>query len=94
MQSYRKRIAVQMQPVKHKPAVKQNKTSVKKLYPEVRNYLLTAIRMHQEVLKRFKVFSDEWVICQNDLFKYRADFELLEKGTYEERKEVVDKYGR
>jgi hypothetical protein len=42
----------------------------------------------------FKPLSDEWETCVNDLQKYKIDFELLERGTYEEHKEVIDKYGR
>lgn len=93
MQSYRKRIAVQKRPVKPIQRQEQAKIFNKKRYPEVKKFLQKAIRMHQEVLKQFEPFSDEWTICQNALLKYRADFELLEYGTYLERKEVIEKYG-
>lgn len=82
-----------MLPVKPKTRHKSAKTPVKKHYPEVRDYLLRAIRMHQEILKSFKPLSDEWTMCQSELFKYKTDFEILERGTYEERKEVIEKYG-
>jgi hypothetical protein len=96
MQSYRKRIAVQRQP-KQKPKPKEEAArhlSVKKLYPEVRCYLLKAINLYADVEKKFVPFSDEWEICIDDLQKYKADFELLERGTYDERKGVIEKYGR
>ena len=94
MQSYRKRIVVQMQPIIHKPKEEPVKLSTKKLYSEVRSYLLTAIRMYQTILKHYEPLSDEWAICQNYIFKYKTDFELLKNGSYEERKEVIEKYGR
>lgn len=93
MQSYRKRIAVQKQPVKQKQRKEQPKTLVRKRYPEVREFLQKAIRMHEEVLRRFEPMSDEWALCLDELFKYKADFEQLEGGTYEVRKEVIRKYG-
>ena len=94
MQSYRKRIAVQMQPAKPRHKQEQLKVPVKKRYPEVKAFLLKAIRLHEEISKNFDPLSDEWETCINDLQKYKIDFELLERGTYEDRKGVIEKYGR
>jgi hypothetical protein len=82
-----------MQPAK--PSTKQQitKAPVKKRYPEVKEYLLKAIQMHQVVLKQFEPLSDEWTLCQNELFTFKKDLELLERGSYEDRKEVIEKYG-
>ncbi len=93
MRSYRQRIAVQKQPTKPKEKQEQPKEPAKKRYPEVKAYLQKAIRMHQEILKDFEPLSDEWALCQSDLFRYKTDYELLERGTYEDRKGVIDKYG-
>lgn len=94
MQSYRKRIAVQMQHKDHTSYQKINNPSIKKSYQHVKEYLLKAIRMHETVSKQFEPLSDEWKICLDDLQKFNIDFETLERGTYEERKEVIEKYGR
>jgi len=88
--SFRKRMAVQKAHVKPK---QEPKPQAKKRFPEVRKFLLNAIWMYYEALRHFEPLSDEWVICQNELFEYKKDFELLENGTHEERKEVIDKYG-
>ena len=94
MRSYRQRIAVQKQPVKPKQKQEQPKISVKKYYPEVKEYIQKAIRMHQGILKDLEPLSDEWALCQEELFKFKTDYELLERGTYEDRKGVIEKYGR
>lgn len=93
MQSYRKRIAVQKQPVKHKAKQRIANVTTKKRYPDVKNFLLRAIWVHEEVLKQFKPMSDEWALCLDELSKYKADLEQLEGGTFEVRKEVIEKYG-
>jgi hypothetical protein len=49
MQSYRKRISVQMQPVKQKPKDKPIIPTTKNKYQDVRAFLLKAIWMHEEV---------------------------------------------
>jgi hypothetical protein len=94
MQSYRKRIAVQMQ---HKPQSAEFNPfnrSQKIRWDEVRSYILKAIRMHEEVAKRFEPLSDEEKLCREDLLKYKIDLEIMDRGTYEEGREVVKKYGR
>jgi hypothetical protein len=83
-------MAIQSQ---HKPEKKPVKQS-KLYYPNVKAFLLKAINMYLEVTKQYEPFSDEWVICKEELFKYSADLELLEHGTHDERREVIEKYGR
>ena len=94
MQSYRKRIAVQMKHKEVKPSQTVHKSSVKKSYSHVKEYLLKAIRMHESLSKQFAPLSDEWKVCLDDLQKYKIDYEILERGTYDERKGVIEKYGR
>ena len=93
MQSYRKRIAVQMQ---HKPKKAEfNPFSGSKniRMDDVRAYILKAIRMHEEAAKRFEPLSDEEKLCREELLKYKIDLEIIDRGTYEEGREVVKKYG-
>jgi hypothetical protein len=94
MQSYRKRIAVQMQ---HKP--KREKTAMtsrtsKTSYIATKEYLGTAIRMYQEIQEDLEPLSDTWVMCSDILFRHKTDLEILVKGSYDERKGVIEKYGR
>ncbi len=94
MQSYRQRIAVQMQ---HKPK-KSGREAIQKAtktsYLETRDFLVKAIMIHKTVSSRLEPLSDEWTVCNDILFKYKTDLEILEKGTYDERKGVIKKYGR
>lgn len=94
MQSYRKRIAVQAQPIKTDINQEQRRPTYKKSYADIRAYLLKAINLYEIVSKKFDPLSDDWKTCLEDLQKYKFDFELLERGTYEERKGVIEKYGR
>ncbi len=94
MQSYRKRVAVQMQHEAPKTKRELSRPPNKRLYPDVKAYLLKAINIYERASKRFEPLSDEWKICMEELQKYKTDFELLEHGTYDERKGVIEKYGR
>ncbi len=94
MRSYRQRIAIQMhhKPKSEKPAIikKDRKTP----YVATREYLIKAIRMYGEILTRFDPFSDEWTACSDIIFRHKMDLEILEKGSHEERKGVIEEYGR
>jgi hypothetical protein len=93
MQSYRKRIAVQMQHKSKKAEFNPFNGSQKIRWDDVRSYILKAIRMHEDVAKRFEPLSDEEKLCREELLKYKIDLEIMDRGTYEEGKEVVKKYG-
>ena len=94
MRSYRQKIAIQRQ---HKePKGKHDPfKSVKKDYrTETKTYIAKAISMYQIAAASFEPLSDEEKYCRDEILKYTADLEMLDRGTYEERKEVVKKYGR
>jgi hypothetical protein len=94
MQSYRKRIAVQMQHRPKKEEFNPFVASQKISWDEVRAYILKAIRMHEEVAKKFEPLSDEEKLCREEILKYKIDLEIMDRSTYEEGREVVMKYGR
>jgi hypothetical protein len=93
MQSYRKRIAVQKQhkePVtEYNPFVMAKKISRE----EVRSYILRAILMYEKVVASFEPLSDEEKLCRDEILRYKIDLEIIDRGSYEEGKEVVKKYG-
>lgn len=94
MRSYRQKIAVQMQhrQKREKPAL-SSRTS-KTHYIATMEYLGTAIRMYQEIQEDLEPLSDVWAMCSDILFRHRTDLEILVKGSYDERKGVIEKYGR
>lgn len=94
MRNYRQRIAVQMQhkPKSDKPIIPRQER--KTPYVATREYLKKAIRMYGEILAGFDPFSDEWAVCSDIIFRHKMDLEILEKGSYEERKGVIEEYGR
>jgi hypothetical protein len=93
MQSYRQRIAIQKQHIE--PKVKQDPfIKAKKINrEETRAYIMRAILMYKKVITSFEPFSDEEILCRNEILKYTVDLEILNRGSYEEGKEVVKKYG-
>ena len=94
MQSYRKRLAVQKQHVVHKPEPDIKKISFRNQKDETKIYILKAIAMYKAVMKQAEPLSDEVILCCDEILKYTIDLENLERGTFEECKEVIRKYGR
>jgi hypothetical protein len=94
MRSYRQKIAVQRQhrPKREKPVLTAQAS--KTPYVATREYLMTAIRMYGEIYKTLEPLSDEWAMCSDILFRHKTDLEILERGSHEERKGVIEKYGR
>jgi hypothetical protein len=93
MQSYRKRIALQMQHKQPKekfdPFIKAKKVNRE----EVRLYILRAISMYEKAARSFEPLSDQEKYCRDEILKYKIDLEILERGAYEDGREVVKKYG-
>lgn len=95
MRPYRQRVAVQKQPPKQKKTEFDPFVKAKKPASETtREYIARAIRMYKEAAKGFPPLSDEEKICRDEILKYTIDLERYDRGTYEERKEVIAKYGR
>ncbi|WMJ85467.1 hypothetical protein [Anaerocolumna sp. MB42-C2] len=94
MASFRQRIAIQKQHKEPKKKYDPFKTAKKNYQSETKVYLKRAILMYKTLAAKFKPFSDEEELCRKEVLKYTIDLEILEHGTYEERKEVVKKYGR
>ncbi len=94
MQSYRKRLAVQKQHVVHKSETEIKNTSFRNQKDETKIYILKAIAMYKAVMKQIEPLSDEEKLCCDEILKYTIDLETLERGTFEESKEVISKYGR
>lgn len=93
MRSYRQRIAVQKQH-KQPKAEFDPFVSAKKISKEtVRAYIVKAILMHKKVAASLEPLSDEEKLCRDEILKYTIDLEILARGSYEEGKEVVKKYG-
>jgi hypothetical protein len=94
MLNFRQRMVVQKQQQKlknnHDPFI----TAKKEYRTETISYLIRAISMYRTAITFFEPLSDEEKICREEIFKYTIDLEILEHGTYEERKEVIKKYGR
>lgn len=93
MASFRQRMAIQ----KHHKGTKNFKPfqNAKKNYqPVTKAYIKKAINMYGKLAVYFTPFSEEEKLCREMIFKLTIDLEVLEHGTYEERKEVVGKYGR
>jgi hypothetical protein len=94
MRSYRQRLAVQKQhkepKVQYDPFIKAKRSSLE----ETRAYIMKAISMYRTVVASFEPFSDEEKFCRDEIFKYTVDLEILLRGTYEESKGVIEKYGR
>jgi 2-polyprenyl-3-methyl-5-hydroxy-6-metoxy-1,4-benzoquinol methylase len=70
------------------------KAAKKNYESETKAYIKRAISMYRELAANYKPFSAEEIICREEMFKFTVDLEVLEHGAYEERKEVVKKYGR
>ncbi len=94
MASFRQRIAIQKLQKEPKKKYDPFKTAKKNYQPETKAYIKRAIMMYKTLGAYFKPFSDEEELCRKEVFKFTIDLEILEHGTYEERKEVVKKYGR
>ena len=94
MRSYRQKISVQMQrrPKREIPAFTAR--TWKTPFVATREYLVAAIRIYRNVQDKLEPLSDEWVLCSDILFRHKTDLEILEKGSHEERKGVIEKYGR
>ncbi|MDF2906811.1 MAG: hypothetical protein K0R34_2132 [Herbinix sp.] len=93
MASYRQRITIQKQ---HKELfIKRDPfTKTKKNYrSETKIYITKAISMYKTAAASFEPLSDEEKICRDEILKYTIDLEILERGTYEESREVIKKYG-
>ena len=93
MQSFRKRIAIQMQHGKTEPKQISYKPSYKDLFNTTKSYLTKAILIYKRAVISFEPFSEEEKFCREEILKYTIDLEILERGTHEERKEVIRKYG-
>ena len=93
MSSFRQRMAVQKQRKDPKKRYDPFKTAKKNYQSETKAYIKKAINMYKTLAVGFKPFSDEEVICREAVFKFTIDLDKLERGTYEERKEVIKKYG-
>ena len=92
MRPYRQRIAVQRQP-KKKPEFDPFTKVRRPSWKTTREYIARAIRMYTEIAGKFAPFSEEEKMCREEILRYTADLEMLDRGTYEERKEVIEKYG-
>ena len=91
MQSYRQRITVQRQPVKEKEQLNPSRKNNKE---ETRAFISRALSMYRSAAAVYGPFSDEEQLCRDEILKYMIDLEKLDRGTYEEYREVVEKYGR
>lgn len=93
MANYRQKITVQKKvkepKAKFDPFIKARKTT----HDETRTYIKKALLMYREVVVSLEPLSDAEKLCRDEILKYTIDLEILEKGTYEEAKEVVVKYG-
>ncbi len=94
MRSYRQRIAVQRQPVKEKKKFNPFRNTKRNSKDETRAFILRALSMYRSAAAACEPLSDEEQLCRDEILKYTIDFEKLERGTYEERREVIEKYGR
>jgi hypothetical protein len=94
MQSFRKRIAVQKQHIEHIDKTQVINHSMKDYIDMTRAYIQKALLMYHKAAASFVPLSDEEAICRDEIIKLTADLEIINNGTYEERKEVVKKYGK
>ena len=94
MRSFRQRVSVQKQQKARKaefdPYVKARRNNRE----ATREYITRAIRMYREAAGKFEPLSDEEKLCHEEILKYTIDLEKLDRGTYDERREVIGKYGR
>lgn len=93
MQSFRKRIAIQTQHGNCEPKQVPYKPSYKDLYITTKVFLNKAILIYKRAVASFEPFSEEDKFCREEILKYTIDLEMLERGTHEESKEVIRKYG-
>ena len=95
MQNYRKRMIVQK---KHSETPKARQVHIKptyrELYFDTKAFLVKVVLMYKVVVASFEPLSDEEKLCRDEILKYTIDLEILQHGTYEERKEVIRKHGR
>jgi len=83
---------MQHKPKREKPATtrQDRKTS----YVATRELLIKMVNGYRTILKGFEPMSDDWAACMEYVLRYERDLEILESGTHEERKGVIEKYGR
>jgi len=92
--SYRQKIAIQKQHKEHETKSNLFGSAKKDYRAEAKIYIVKAISMYGTAAASFEPFSDEEKVCRDEILKYTIDLEAMERGTYEESKEVIKKYGR
>ena len=93
MNDFRHRMKIQKKPKKSKMQYDPFISIRKNNYAVARSFIVKAIHMYKSAVSFFEPLSDEEKICRDEILKYIIDLEILEHGTYAERKEVIKKYG-